>query len=94
VPREEDLRRFPALPRATKKYERVYKGRTAVERVNARLKVFWDVDDGNVATDCLLRSTALPSHVGDTEAIPSRCEHPEQRPVPVQLAFIDHRERS
>ncbi len=47
VPREVDLRRFPALPRATKKFERMYKGRTAVERVNARLKVFWGVDDGN-----------------------------------------------
>jgi hypothetical protein len=48
VPREEDLRRFPALPRVTKKFERMYKGRTAVERVNARLKVFWGVDDGNL----------------------------------------------
>lgn len=48
VPREEDLRRFPALPRATKKFEQMYKGRTAVERVNARLKIFWGVDDGNV----------------------------------------------
>jgi hypothetical protein len=48
VPREVDLRRFPALPRATKKFEQMYKGRTAVERVNARLKIFWGVDDGNV----------------------------------------------
>jgi hypothetical protein len=48
VPREIDLRRFPELPRATKKFERLYKGRTAVERVNARLKVFWGVDDGNL----------------------------------------------
>jgi len=48
VPREIDLRRFPALPRATKKFERLYKGRTSVERVNARLKVFWGADDGNV----------------------------------------------
>ena len=48
VPREVDLRRFPTLPRATKKFERMYKGRTAVERVNARLKLFWGVDDGNV----------------------------------------------
>jgi hypothetical protein len=44
VPREVDPRRFPALPRATKSY----KGRTAVERVNARLKIFRGVDDGNV----------------------------------------------
>jgi hypothetical protein len=48
VPRAIDLRRFPALPRATKKFERLYKGRTAVERVNGRLKVFWGVDDGNI----------------------------------------------
>ena len=45
---EDDLRRFPAIPRATKKFERLYKGRTSVERVNARLKIFWGVDDGNV----------------------------------------------
>jgi hypothetical protein len=48
VSQEIDLRRFPALPRATKKFETLYKGRTAVERVNARLKLFWGVDDGNV----------------------------------------------
>jgi hypothetical protein len=48
VPRGTDPRRFPALPRATKKFERMYKGRTSVERVNARLKVFWGVDDGNL----------------------------------------------
>jgi Transposase DDE domain/Transposase domain (DUF772) len=48
VPRAVDLRRFPSLPRATKKFERLYKGRTAVERVNARLKIFWGVDDGNL----------------------------------------------
>ncbi|MFL6226675.1 MAG: transposase [Actinomycetes bacterium] len=45
----EDLRRFPPLGRATKQFERRYKGRTAVERVNGRLKVFWGVDDGNVS---------------------------------------------
>jgi hypothetical protein len=49
VPRAIDLRRFPAVPRATKKFERLYKGRTAVERVNARLKIFWGADDGNVS---------------------------------------------
>jgi len=48
VPCELDLRRFPAIPRATKEFERLYKGRTAVERVNARLKIFWGADDGNV----------------------------------------------
>ncbi len=48
VKREIDLRRFPPIPRATKKFERLYKGRTAVERVNARVKLFWGADDGNI----------------------------------------------
>ncbi len=48
VKQEIDLRRFPEVPRATKRFERLYKGRTAVERVNARLKLFWGVDDGQV----------------------------------------------
>jgi hypothetical protein len=45
---ELDLRRFPPIPRATKEFERRYKGRTAIERVNARVKLFWGADDGNV----------------------------------------------
>jgi DDE family transposase/transposase-like protein DUF772 len=48
LPCERDLRRFPPIPRATKEFERLYKGRTSVERVNARLKIFWGADDGNV----------------------------------------------
>jgi hypothetical protein len=48
VPQDIDLRRFPSIPRATPQFERLYKGRTAVERVNDRLKVFWGLDDGNV----------------------------------------------
>ncbi len=44
---EEDLRRFPPLSRGTMRFENRYDGRTAVERVNARLKIFWGVDDGN-----------------------------------------------
>lgn len=48
VKQEIDLRRFPPIPRATKQFERRYKGRTAVERVNARIKVFWGADDGNI----------------------------------------------
>jgi hypothetical protein len=43
-----DLRRFPPIPRATAEFERRYEGRTAVERVIARGKVFWGADDGNV----------------------------------------------
>ena len=48
VKREIDLRRFPPIPRATKQFERLYDGRTSVERVNARLKVFWGADGGNI----------------------------------------------
>ena len=48
VPQEIDVRRFPSIPRATPQFERRYKGRTAVERVNDRLKVLWGLDDGNV----------------------------------------------
>ena len=48
VRQEIDLRRFPPIPRATKTFERLYRGRSAVERVNARLKVFWGTDDGNM----------------------------------------------
>lgn len=48
VQREIDLRRFPSVPRATKQFERLYDGRTAVERVNGRLKIFWGADDGQV----------------------------------------------
>lgn len=48
VKREIDLRRFPPIPRATRTFEALYKGRTAAERVNARFKVFWGVDDGNL----------------------------------------------
>lgn len=48
IKQELDLRRFPSIPRATKQFERLYKGRTAVERINARLKLFWGADDGNI----------------------------------------------
>lgn len=62
-----DLRRFPPIPRATKQFERLYKGRTAVERVNARLKVFWGADDGNIVGPRRFHaflSTVLVVHAG------------------------------
>ena len=43
-----DLRRFTPIPRQTKQFERLYKQRTTVERANARLKIYWGADDGNV----------------------------------------------
>jgi len=48
VKQQIDLRRLPPIPPGTKQFERLYKGRTSVERVNARLKVFWGADDGNI----------------------------------------------
>jgi hypothetical protein len=48
IKQELDLRRFPPIPRGTKLFERLYKGRTAVERVNGRMKIYWGADDGNI----------------------------------------------
>jgi hypothetical protein len=59
-----DPRRFPSLPRATQKFERMYQGRTAVERRNARWKIFWGVDDGNVRG-----SRRFVAHVGVVLAV-------------------------
>jgi len=38
LPIAEDVRRHPPVPRESKKFERLYKMRTAVERVNSRIK--------------------------------------------------------
>jgi hypothetical protein len=59
VPQELDLRRFPSVPRATPQFVRRYKGRTSVERVNDRMKVWWGLDDGNV-----VGSRRFCAHVG------------------------------
>jgi hypothetical protein len=48
VPQEIDRRRVPSIPRAAPPFERLYKGRTSVARVNDRRKVWWGLDDGNV----------------------------------------------
>jgi hypothetical protein len=72
IKQETDLRRFPPIPRATKTFERLYKGRTAVERVNARLKVFWGVDDGNVAGGAAFHARVglvMLAHVGLAELL-------------------------
>ena len=67
VKRDIDLRRFPPVPRATKKFERLYKGRSAVERVNARLKIFWGADDGNITGAARFHAwldTVMVVHIG------------------------------
>ena len=38
LPIKDDVRRHPPIPRETKKWERLYRLRTPVERVNSRLK--------------------------------------------------------
>ena len=48
VPCAWDYRRWPRIPRSTKLFERLYKGRTAVERVNGRMRMLWGADDGNL----------------------------------------------
>jgi hypothetical protein len=48
LPCPRGLRRFPPTPRATKQLERLYKGRTASERGNARVTIFWGAAEGNV----------------------------------------------
>jgi hypothetical protein len=48
VPCGSGLRRFPPIPRATRRFERLDRGRTAVQRVDARPKIFWGADDGNI----------------------------------------------
>ena len=40
LPIADDVRRHPPIPRETKKWERLYKLRTSIERVNGRLKDF------------------------------------------------------
>jgi hypothetical protein len=48
VPCGSGLRRFPPIPRTTRRFERLDRGRTAVLRVDARPKIFWGADDGSV----------------------------------------------
>ena len=45
----------------------MYKGRTAVERVNARLKLFWGSDDGNITGSQRFHAylgTVMVIHIG------------------------------
>lgn len=78
VKREIDLRRFPAVPRATRQFERLYAGRTAVERVNGRVKVFWGADDGNItgaARFHALLGVVMVVHIGLATLLASAPRH-------------------
>ena len=53
VKRTVDLQRFPPIPRATRRFERLYMGHGAVERVIwATEGLFWGADDGNIRGGC------------------------------------------
>jgi hypothetical protein len=57
---------IPPIPGATRLFEGLYKGRTSVERVNGRLKIFWGADDGNVTGGCRFHAfvgTVLVAHL-------------------------------
>ncbi len=69
IKQEEDLRRFPPIPRATKQFERLYKGRTAVERVNGRIKIYWGADGQH------RRRSAFPCLPGSDHGRASRHGH-------------------
>jgi transposase, IS5 family len=44
LPIDKDVRRHPPVPRESKKWKRLYKMRTAVERVNSRVKGLLGLD--------------------------------------------------
>lgn len=91
---ELDLRRFPPIPRATKEFERRYNGRTAVERVNARTKLFWGADDGNITGAQRFHShlqTVMLVHAGLANLLAMAPRHEGQSLSPVRLSVIARR---
>ena len=82
----------------TKQFERLYDGRTAVERVNGRLKIFWGIDDGQV-----YGARRFHGHVGAVMVVhlafatllaqTARREGIDPRCVRVQAVGIDHQRR-
>jgi hypothetical protein len=98
VKQEIDLRRFPPIPRATKLFERLYKGRTAVERVNGRMKIYWGADDGNITGATRFHAyvgAVLVVHVGLATLLAStaRREGPlgQMKLSPIAEALQEHR---
>lgn len=91
---ETDLRRFPPIPRATMEFERRYKGRTAVERVNARVKLFWGSDDGNVTGPARFHAhlaTIMLVHAGFATLLAMTPRHEGRSLSPVRLSVISQR---
>jgi hypothetical protein len=94
VKSQDDLRRFPPIPRATAEFERRYKGRTAVERVNARMKLFWGADDGNVTGAARFHAhvhTILLVHVSIARLLASSPRHEGKSLSPTRPSEIARR---
>jgi hypothetical protein len=94
VPITIDLRRFPPIPRATKEFERRYNGRTAVERVNARTKLFWGADDGNVTGAQRFHghlASIMLVHAGLANLLAMAPRHEGKSLSPVRLSVIARR---
>ncbi len=92
-----DLRRFPPIPRATLTFERQYHGRTAVERVNGRTKLFWGADDGNLTGAGRFHAhlgTVLLIHVGFAHLLARAPRHEGKSLSPVRLSVIAQRLRA
>jgi hypothetical protein len=93
---ELDLRRFPPIPRGTAEFERRYKGRTAVERANARVKVFWGSDDGNVTGAARFHAhlhTIMLVHGGIANLLAMAPRHEGRSLSPTRLSVIARRLR-
>lgn len=89
-----DLRRFPPIPRGTREFERRYDGRTSVERTNARLKLFWGADDGNVTGAARFHAhlhTILLVHVGFATLLAMAPRHEGRSLSPTRLSVIAKR---
>jgi hypothetical protein len=93
----EDLRRFPAIPRGTQQFERCYKGRTACERVNARIKLFWGADDGNVTGPARFHAhiaAIMLVHIGLANLLAMADRYEGKSLSPVRLSLIARRLRA
>jgi hypothetical protein len=91
-----DLRRFPPIPRATAEFERRYDGRTAVERVNGRTKLFWGADDGNITGAYRFHahlSTIMLVHAGFANLLAMAPRHEGKSLSPTRLSVIARRLR-
>jgi hypothetical protein len=89
-----DLRRFPPIPRATREFERRYKGRTAIERTNARTKLFWGADDGNITGAQRFHghlASIMLVHAGFANLLAMTPRHEGRSLSPVRLSVIARR---